>query len=66
MTPARQLRNMTKAKRRIATSVYFSAMLITLIGGFMGWPGPILILCVFAQVAPQGRPSPPFLFPARH
>jgi len=49
LTPQKQLKNMSKAKRRIAAGIYITAILITLIGGFMDWPGPILILLVFVQ-----------------
>ena len=40
---------MTKANRRIAAAIYISAIIVTLIGGFMGWAAPILLLLVFCQ-----------------
>ena len=50
--PRRQLRNMTKARRRIAAGVYFLMMIITFVGGFLRWSGLILLALVFCQVAP--------------
>ena len=49
LTFKRQAKNMAKPVRRISVGVYLGLILVTLIGGFMRWPGIILLLCVFAQ-----------------
>ena len=46
----KQFKNMTRARRRIAAGIYVGMMVVTIVGGFLRWPGPILILCVFIQV----------------
>ena len=55
--PRRQLRNMTKARRRVAAGVYLLMMIITLVGGFLRWSGLILLALVFCQV-PTAHPAP--------
>ena len=37
------------ARRRIAVAVYLSLMIITLVGGLMGWDGLILLILAFGQ-----------------
>ena len=47
--PKRQLRNITKAYRRITVGVYFSSILLCLIGGFMQWNALLLMVLVCVQ-----------------
>jgi len=50
--PRRQLRNMTRAKRRIAVAVYVGTMLLTLVVAFTvkgTGAGMLILICVFCQ-----------------
>ena len=58
MGPKRQLRNMTRANRRMATGVYIVAMIVTLSLAFTGAPGIVVIIsCLFRARATTGRPN---------
>ncbi len=47
--PARQCRQMMKAKRRIATLIYFSMMILTLIVAWNRFKWPLILLCIILQ-----------------
>ena len=47
--PKRQFRNMTRARRRVATGIYFSMMLLTLALAFAGADSLLILICVFCQ-----------------
>jgi len=48
--PMRQLRNMGRAKRRVAVAIYLGAMLLTLVLAFcLPKVGPLILISVFAQ-----------------
>lgn len=69
MSPKRQFRNMTRARRRLATGIYFLMMLLTLIIACMDGPAPLVLLCVFGRNDGGGdRTStlPPPLTPRRY
>lgn len=47
--PKRQWKNMSKARRRWATAIYFTMMILTLTLAFMKAPVPLILVCIFFQ-----------------